>query len=794
MRLEKTALAKTKDHPKGMQERRTSRERIPFAVGHPAPVAELLGLQRLAGNAAVTALLQAGPPSTLQRATNWPDAPAKESGQTQGINAGPSTSGSFTRYPVHGLSLGNTAKNRDGAAWEDADHRAIVLLPAGVEPTAKPDVLLLFHGHSVGWREGKLGASGPVTKKRPRGSEKDPIDSEYSGGYSVKGDTRDRYPDDVADSLNPNMIAVLPQGTNSSDFGSYETKAYIRDALKQIDAKWEKSDFGRIVLSAHSGGGPTITSPLARPGRKSGDVTVSPEVRDIALFDAINGPGEEKNVKTWLTKQIATDIAKLKEHPRDDSAQQKYLISSTRFRAFFSDTDNGYYVDQHVRLQEFLAETFSKRPGEVTPGAWTELKNHYDIKGPQVGEAHDHMIRDNLRPALDQLGLAMPKPSAAPISKLADDIPIQRSQADDLEAGWKSGGKAAICNLLRQWGMQGPITADKTLAAWLDAHFGPGGAPDKETDDRWLVDQFVAHGSEPHWPAEAFKQRADRAKAHKWAAEPGNIEGSFDTGKGKTPVEAYFFRGTTDRRALVIGGIHGTEPSGVEVVNDLLEDLRKPGTPPPYFSLIVVPVVFPEQLKAKRRPILGTNDLDPNRNFPAIGQSLAEAKDKKGDFRDAEGRVIAPENVILIDLIERFQPERIASVHGHSPPRKGRKDMPGIFADPRSGDAEKQADAALSLKMATAAAAKGVRVPGNRLGAKDETSVYPPDAYKMTTGKSLGDYGPRPTSARPAANVITVEVFGDDATDEKSKEGAARKKELESLASVLQDVFLGPPD
>lgn len=72
-----------------------SRERIPSAVRHPASVAEVLGLQRLAGNAAVTALLQVRPPSTLQRATSWPDSPAKASGQTQGINAAPSTSGSL---------------------------------------------------------------------------------------------------------------------------------------------------------------------------------------------------------------------------------------------------------------------------------------------------------------------------------------------------------------------------------------------------------------------------------------------------------------------------------------------------------------------------------------------------------------------------------------------------------------------------------------------------------------------------------------------------------------------------
>lgn len=42
--------------------------------------------------------------------------------------------------------------------------------------------------------------------------------------------------------------------------------------------------------------------------------------------------------------------------------------------------------------------------------------------------------------------------------------------------------------------------------------------------------------------------------------------------------------------------------------------------------------------------------------------------------------------------------------------------------------------------------------------------------------------------------VVTVEAYGYDASEEKSKAGAERKKELESLANVVQDIFLGPPN
>jgi hypothetical protein len=80
----------------------------------------------------------------------------------------------------------------------------------------------------------------------------------------------------------------------------------------------------------------------------------------------------------------------------------------------------------------------------------------------------------------------------------------------------------------------------------------------------------------------------------------------------------------------------------------------------------------------------------------------------------------------------------------------------------------------------------------NWLGTKNETSEYPPGAPKLSKGVSLGDYGPKATDARPAMTVVTVKVFG-NAMSEQSKDGAARKKELESLATVLRDIFLGPP-
>jgi len=574
---------------------------------------------------------------------------------------------------------------------------------------------------------------------------------------------------------------------------------------------------------------------------------------DLVLFDAIKWD-DLSAFEEWAKMRLDDDLTALQDIKTEPAAQREadrreYLVKkSQKLRGYYS--TGSAYGAKYKALQTYIDQWFREHEAELAPlGVAGCLHANFSVMNPVSG-SHEELMRGtkagqsrvkeagkprenagSILAAIEALhpdyttcppmGDLLTKPEeikpkakakpegaveeekkpatvgpAPAVSRIVDEnLRVQRSQTEDLDKGFKAGGKGEVFNLLRQWGSSGPITPEKGLAACLNRLFGPDGSSATETDDRWLADKIIAGGSEPHWPVDAFKERATRAHDHKWAAEAGNIEGSFEAGKGKTSVEAFFFPGTSDRRAMIIGGVHGSEGSGVEVVNDLLAGMRKPDAVPPYYSVIIVPVVFPENLKLGFRTT-GDKGDDPNRNFPAVGKTLDQAKDKKHVPRDSQGRRIEPENVILIDLIERFQPERIASVHGHSEPPPTPvvgKDMPGIFDDPRAGADEKKADDALALEMAEAASKKGVRVPGNWLGdKKNETSEYPPGAPKMSKGVSLGDYGPKKTDARPAITVVTVEVFG-YATSEKSEDGAARKKELESLDTVLRDIFLGPP-
>lgn len=153
------------------------------------------------------------------------------------------------------------------------------------------------------------------------------------------------------------------------------------------------------------------------------------------------------------------------------------------------------------------------------------------------------------------------------------------------------------------------------------------------------------------------------------------------------PIEAHFFPGASNERALVIAGVHGSERQGIEVARILIDDVLKKAQP--HYSVIVVPSLFPAHAhknwgdEGKRE-----RDTFTNRNFPDLNQEVAdykggEALDAAGKpikaKEDEKGRVktILPENVMLMELIDRFQPTRIISIHGtHSP------SSAGVFADP----------------------------------------------------------------------------------------------------------------
>lgn len=156
-------------------------------------------------------------------------------------------------------------------------------------------------------------------------------------------------------------------------------------------------------------------------------------------------------------------------------------------------------------------------------------------------------------------------------------------------------------------------------------------------------------------------------------------QGWLGTTAGARPVEAHFIQGTTNRKALVIAGVHGSERQGIEVARMLLADLA---VNQPIFTVIVVPSLFPDNAATGTRE----GSTPTNRNFPPANEDLAAATAAGwGTAVDAftrraggaRTRAILPENIMLLQLIERFGPERIISIHGTRHSGAG-----GVFYDP----------------------------------------------------------------------------------------------------------------
>jgi hypothetical protein len=447
------------------------------------------------------------------------------------------------------------------------------------------------------------------------------------------------------------------------------------------------------------------------------------------------------------------------------------------------------------------------------------------------------------------------------LSELAEPPTLAEKLRDARKA---HQNKQEIFKILRQ--QPAPFSLDASVRTELLSIFAQG------SSELWLAERLARFGPEPLWPLVEIKARVNHAlnlgfergnfKATLEDPNPGGARtGSrvkcLDSLKRDQLPEAFFFPGRTDRRALIISGVHGDERRGVEVVKDLQILLEKESAKgnKPLFSTILVPAVIPRTQPRTRAGIGARNvpgglgftttgtlkcrNVEPNRNFPLPGEDLAAARARGQNGPDIAELMIhttsglrpprdtgtkaaffvtsirmLPETRILISLIERFQPERLASIHDHSlkqechPCIGGRVSKcggegPGIFVDPRGIDpvsntvknqTEINDDDALARKMAEGAL---TRLPCNL--ALLNSKVFPPFAGNQVLfpptvryfseakveGNSLGDWAPVPTSGRPGIATLTIEIpkYGD------AQAGAERiVKDLHR--DLLQQIFL----
>lgn len=288
--------------------------------------------------------------------------------------------------------------------------------------------------------------------------------------------------------------------------------------------------------------------------------------------------------------------------------------------------------------------------------------------------------------------------------------------------------------------------------------------------------------------------------------------------KKKKPVELYFFPGLSKKKALVIGGVHGSELSSIEVANTLIKKLSTGEKP--FYNVVIIPSLFPDNAMAAvndddDRILRNTGryssdwGVDPNRQMPFMGAPFMTDK----PF-DVLNRKIEPENKALLEFIQGFLPDRVVSVHSIRDPNKA-----GVFADPRTtcdGVALGfQSDEDLALVMANYIQSAGGTCAGNKLSTKPTALYYldPPiaeEGQKQTRsfqvpllqgqnrGVTLGTWcstavcSENASFKRPAIRTITIEFPGYKTPDEfpVKEDQEARVKLIEAYAASIHYYFL----
>ena len=206
-------------------------------------------------------------------------------------------------------------------------------------------------------------------------------------------------------------------------------------------------------------------------------------------------------------------------------------------------------------------------------------------------------------------------------------------------------------------------------------------------------------------------------------------------GRNNLPVEAYFFPGTSNKRAMVLAGVHGSELAGMEVAKTIVALLDSGEMP--FYNVVVVPCLFPanaENATLAKNPLKSggryssAQAADPNRQMPLPGKAFDAEQPC-----DALQREIEAENRLLLHLIQTFAPTRITNLHAIRDLSKA-----GICADPRT-DCKGLAlgftsDHNLALNMANLICNGGGAVPGNKLDSQP-TTLYHKDPAIAAAGQ-----------------------------------------------------------
>jgi hypothetical protein len=368
------------------ERRRTDEPEAPSAEPLTAPhtpAARVIGLQRSAGNAAVTSLLG-------RKGTQPPRA--------GGWNAGPQEVAGTIRIPVSGVTAGYQQEDAQlGQTSESAAGRAVVHVPRALDVSGKVDALLFFHGMgNAGFRE--------------RTSD----DRERGKAGTVHDVEADRIPQQMH-AAGDKLVAVLPQGGNNAIFNIADPLAYAQEALKLATPVYRQEtkrpdaslEPGRIIVAGHSGGGRAAFAAQNQLD-KTGTVAEWLASLPLMLFDGINGPKELAATVDWAKRSLEADKRIL-----DGAPDPLALLQKRRLKLFSTFTAGGRYavLNDHGHYVDDLGRDVNISPAEGLRGqikTWfatrkpdaayaDKLREQYVVEGPVAG-GHEQTVGTGASP------------------------------------------------------------------------------------------------------------------------------------------------------------------------------------------------------------------------------------------------------------------------------------------------------------------------------------------------------------------------------------------------------------
>jgi hypothetical protein len=114
---------------------------------------------------------------------------------------------------------------------------------------------------------------------------------------------------------------------------------------------------------------------------------------------------------------------------------------------------------------------------------------------------------------------------------------------------------------------------------------------------------------------------------------------------------------TTNKRILLIGGIHGNEYSSISIIFKWITILNQYHTDSYHWQ--IVPLLNPDGLLQKLSKRVNANGIDLDRNFSVNADAGEDQDSQYGE----ENSLWEPESLWLAEEIKRYRPDAIITVH-----------------------------------------------------------------------------------------------------------------------------------